>query len=277
MEEWEKIARTLPCGRSTRVNCCRQDLSRVINHTPKGYGTYCFRCGEDSKEFVPHGVLPLSKMLEHKEALDAYTDASGPLSLPTDFEVLSDNSPREAWVWLFKAGVSSSIARHYGFGYSESLARVVLPVRDISEQLVCVQSRAIYERQTPKYLNLKVSTSRAVFRSDDQLLLKPDEGIIVVTEDILSAVRVGRLYPCISTLGTTLTYTVAMKYLTRARKVYIWYDGDEAGVNGASKAAKVLTVLGVSYGIIKTNKDPKRYNNDEIKDIVSKMETSQDD
>lgn len=270
MEEWEKTARKLPCGRSIRVKCCRKDRSQVISHTPKGYSTYCFRCGDDSRQFIPHGVRPLGELIKQQEALDAYIRSSGTCALPDDYKIADDTMPREAWLWLLKSGVSSSLARHYKFGYSESLGRVVLPVWDRQERLVAVQNRAIHSSQKPKYLNIKGGGSHAVFESDDATFIEnPITDTLVITEDILSTVRAGRVCPAISTLGTTLHYSVASSILLQPyTRVLIWYDGDEAGVRGAIKAKKVLTLLGIPCSVIDTDKDPKEYNNEEIREII---------
>lgn len=270
MQEWEKIARKLPCGRSIRTKCCQADRSQVITHSTSGYSAYCFRCGDDSRQFIPHGVRPLSEMIKQQEALDAYRNGCGSLSLPPDFRVLDLDCPKEAWLWFLKSGVPSSIVRHYKFGFSESLGRVVLPVWDRQERLVAVQNRAIYPNQKPKYVNLKGGGSHAVFESDDATFLdNPITDVTVITEDILSCVRVGRVCPALSTLGTTLHYSVASERLLAPNtRVLIWYDGDEAGVRGAKKAEGVLTMLGVPCSIIKTEKDPKEYNNEEIKTII---------
>lgn len=117
-------------------------------------------------------------------------------------------------------------------------------------------------------MNLEGGASKAYFESDDATFLGDPLPGIVVTEDILSSVRVGRVLPSISTLGTSLHYNVAQHALNPCERVFIWYDGDEAGVRGATKAKKTLTMLGIPCSIVTTDKDPKEYNNEEIKDII---------
>ena len=171
-----------------------------------------------------------------------------------------------------KSGVSVDVAKHYGFGWSESMGRVVLPVYDEVGNLCTTQSRAVYPDQKPKYMNKKNGDMTCVaFYSDDALLLgEPVTQGIVITEDILSAVRVGRLMPSVSTLGTNLSDKLCMR-LIRALNgiVCVWYDGDEAGVRGARKAYKTLRMQGVQAKIIKTEKDPKEYSNAEIRSIIT--------
>lgn len=268
MEEWEKIARSLPCGRSVRIKCCRADRSQVISHTEHGYSSYCFRCGGDSRKFKAHGVRSLSELINHRKELDAYIAERGTITLPNDF---TRDIPQVGLLWFLKYGVSSDVARHYGFGWSESMGRVVIPVYDEVGRLCTTQSRAVYPGQKPKYMNKKSGDMTAVaFHSDDALLLgDPIQEGIVITEDILSAVRVGRLMPALSTLGTHLSDKLAVRVLKALTgRVFIWYDGDEAGVRGARKAYKTLKLQGANPIIIKTEKDPKEYNNDEIREII---------
>lgn len=191
------------------------------------------------------------------------------MSLPSDF---STDIPEIGLLFLLKAGVSADIASHYRFGWSEKMGRVVMPVYNESDTLRTTQSRAVYPDQKPKYMNKRNGDMQTVaFYSDDSLLLgDPLTDCVVMTEDILSCIRVGRLNPCISTLGTNLSNALAVQsFMGFKGGVLIWYDGDEAGVKGANKAKKTLTMLGVQCTIIFTDKDPKEYNNAEIKGVLN--------
>lgn len=190
-------------------------------------------------------------------------EARGKLELPFDFDL---DIPDYGRVWLLKGGVGSSIISHYGIGWSESMNRVVLPVYEDGE-LTAVQSRSVWDAMKPKYLNKKGSTN-SMFWSDPDVQLKRCTDELVITEDILSTIRVGRLNDCVSTLGTSLSDRMAAQLLTLYNKFAIWYDGDEAGVRGARKARKALQIQGGVCRIVNTAKDPKEYNNEEIEDIL---------
>lgn len=268
MDKWEKIARNLPCGRSVRVECCRKDRSQIISHSDKGYGSYCFRCGDDSRRFQAHGVRSVGELIQHRHELDAYLREVGEIALPSDFDPVV---PRDGLLWLLKAGVSAVVATKYNVGWSGSMGRVVIPVYDEAGRLRTTQSRAVYDGQTPKYMNKKSGDMAAVcFHSDDALLLDdPITEGIVVTEDILSAIRVGRLMPAISSLGTHVSDKIAVQLARSTDIVYVWYDGDEAGLRGAAKAKKTLELQGLDVRLIKTELDPKEYSNDEIRRTIT--------
>jgi hypothetical protein len=268
MEDWERIARNLPCGRSVRVKCCRGDRSQVISHTERGYSTYCFRCGEDSKQFRSHGHRSLAERLQHKKELEQYMHGGGVLEVPEDF---TPNIPAAVLAWLLKAGVSYRLAQAYGIGWSPKLNRIVLPVWE-GDTLIAVQSRAVYAGQFPKYLNKSggVHKSPLFWSNPAYSLPEYSSNVLVITEDILSTIRVGRLFPAVSTLGTKLSIHRAVRSsIAQADMVLIWYDPDEAGTKGAQAAQKKLDLIGVPCTIIKSDKDPKEYDNATIQQKVN--------
>lgn len=272
MSDWEKVARRLPCGRKVRVKCCGNDMSQIISHSEKGYSTYCFRCGDGSRQFTPHGERSLADMIKHRKELNEYMEEQGELELPSDFDL---EIPDYGRVWLLKGGVGAYLVKKYNIGWSEKMNRVVLPVFE-EGTLTAVQSRSVWDAQQPKYLNKKGSSS-ALFWAKKKLQLERVSNALCITEDILSTIRVGRLNDCVSTLGTILSDKTAARLLEDYDEFFIWYDGDEAGLRGARKGKRALQMQGGKVHLIKTELDPKEYNNDEIKEILcQKCETSKD-
>lgn len=265
MKDWVKTAMKLPCGRSVRVKCCNKDLSRVITHSSEGYSTVCFRCGLSGREFVPHGVRTIADQLRHKRELEAYLDTHGDVSLPDDF---TGDIPDIGRAWLLKGGVSTFLSTHYHIGWSAKMHRVVIPVYDVQGNLVAVQARAVEKYQKPKYRN-KIGVSTSLFWSDSAVSLQEPVGEwCVLTEDILSTLRVGRLQHAVASLGTSISHRTAARILKHHRQIIIWYDGDAAGVKGAAKARKVLELQGAEVIVIRTEEDPKSYNNEQITNII---------
>jgi len=255
MQEWEKTAKRLPCGRHVRVRCCKDDLSRIISHTEKGYSTYCFRCGKQPDEFIGHGALSLAERLRMQKDLDEYVK-SETIKLPDDFTL---EIPDKALAWPLSYGINDDVCRGYGFGWSEKLNRFVMPVYDDNDNLKAVQSRAI-DGFVPKYLN----RGKYLFWSLDS----SNTDYVVITEDMLSTVKVGFCAKAVSTLGTSISTKNASTIVKRYRKIYVWYDNDEAGMNGAKKVRKELMMQGADVRIIHTEEDPKAYTRSQIKDIL---------
>ena len=250
-----------------RVNCCRKDRSRVISHTSHGYSTYCFRCGDDSKLFVGHGTRSASEMIQHRKELEEYMAEVGDIALPYDY---TQDIPREGLLWLLKGGVSRLLREHYKFGWSERMGRVVLPVY-IKGALVAVQNRAVLKGQEPKYMN-KVGGDSSLFWSDPAVALEDGRtDTVVLVEDILSCVRVGRVQRAVSSLGTSISYATAAEIIKHYNRVLVWYDDDKAGLNGARKAKAVLELQGAEVHLIKTDKDPKEYDNEILKSTIKNV------
>lgn len=270
MKDWLKIAKSLDCGRSTRIKCYIASCTglgkaRLVSHNEKGYSTHCFRCGES--DYRPHGVRTIKEMLEHRKQLDKYIAEQGDVRLPSDF---TDDVPPHACAWFLKAGIAVSVAKSYNIGWSPSMNRVILPVTAPNGSLEAVQCRAVHKDQQPKYLNRAGGKKGGILFHSNPDLLRDDlaPNWFVITEDILSAIRVGRYCSAISTLGTTFHTKAMLPYLQSGSGVILWYDGDQAGVKGMAKAKKELDLLGIPCKMIKTELDPKGYSDDEIQQII---------
>jgi hypothetical protein len=264
---WSEIAKALPYGKSTRVVCCGKDASALVSHGRKGFSKYCFRCGEDGKEFIPHEGRQLAEILRMR---DARFEAAQEVALPSDF---TQELPSPAVVWLARGGVTPDLARAYGVGYSKSLHRVILPTYDEKGQLQYMQARALETWQKPKYLNKRGTGVRGVVSwSKPELMLpsaSPVPGICVLTEDALSMFRVGRLQYSASLLGTTLTTERAVALMSAFQTFIVWLDGDKAGMAGQRYAMKFLRLHGASVSHVRTERDPKSYSNEEIMEVLN--------
>lgn len=166
-------------------------------------------------------------------------------------------------VWYMQAGISPEVAQAYRIGYSPKLDRVVMPVYE-QEELVAVQMRACTETQKPKYLNITGGKSAAMFWSRPEI-----PGLVgVVTEDILSAIKIGRVFPSASILGSHINDARTMKLVRKWKEVILWLDPDKAGQEGMKDAANRLLMQGVTVSVILSEKDPKLHTLDEIRDYI---------
>lgn len=257
-EAWLDIAKNLPAGQKVRVQCCAADRSAIVSHNERGYSRFCFRC--KANDFVPHGIRRISDIVRHKTEL-AFINQKR-VMLPTDYTL---DVPMHAMAWYLKVGISPELARSYEIGYTPSMDRVVLPVK-YEDELLAVQMRAVRENQKPKYLNPEgPKVEAAVFMSG------PPTGITVVVEDILSAIKVGRVAHATSILGTTMTDQRAWTIAQHNHTAIIWMDNDKAGKRGKVRAANQLSMQGVRVYEVRTEDDPKTYNLDEIKEHLRSM------
>jgi DNA primase len=263
---WLTTAKTLAAGRRIRIECCAQDKSLLVSNEERGFRAYCFRCGP--RGFVAHGDFSIDQLRRRREELALLQEAK--VRLPHDFT--TEIPPNEA-VWLYRAGISTALAQHYGFGFSQFLRRVVLPVYG-DGRLVGFTARSTVGAK-PKYIE-RMRTPDAVFVADPATALPatdewpegsgPD---LVITEDILSAVRVGRIAKrCVALLGTS-TNANQLAQLSGATTIAIWLDPDRAGRVAAHKLERTLALQGYKTKRIRSEQDPKRYSNREIRRLLS--------
>ncbi len=78
---------------------------------------------------------------------------------------------------------------------------------------------------------------------------------IALTEDILSAAKVGGVGEAWALLGTVLSYSTALALSEAGRPVLLMLDDDPAGRRGAAEAAKTLSLLGVRNHQVYFGKD----------------------
>lgn len=260
-EDYLEQAKALERGRERRIEhyCGEGDVLKIA-HTKDGYSAHCFRCDETG--FTAHVRQTLSQFdfLQQREAQD---EIQATMELP--FDVTAD-IPQEHAIWLYKAGIGSLEIRELGFGYSERLGRVILPVYD-NDILVYLQARATrFPEQQPKYLNIAgANKGNILYKRYAELPVLTDS--VIVTEDILSAARVGKVSTAYSLLGTKLS-DGQVNQLSKYSTVIFWLDGDDAGIQGARKGIRKLQFMVDNLKVIRTPLDPKCYSDRIIKRIL---------
>ncbi|QIG68293.1 putative DNA primase protein [Rhizobium phage RHph_Y1_20] len=258
-----------------RIECCSADRSMLLGNTRKGYTGYCFRCKEPM--FQPHGEFSLAVLARRKAELALVQERL--VQLPRDFTL---EIPTDEAVWLYKAGISSEIARYYGIGWSEYLGRVIVPTYEHGE-LVAYTARLQHGK--PKYIEKSVDPTGCVFVASPALLLPsyrdwahsqgPDA---VLVEDNLSAIRVGRVARhVVSLMGTSANARQLSKALAGHKglrrdamgRVVVWLDPDKPGRSASSRVCQSLRLLGYEVHEVVSERDPKLYANRDIKEFLS--------
>jgi hypothetical protein len=259
--DWLEIAKALPHGSKVRTQCsenCGADNSQIISHSPQGYSRYCFRC--KGKDFQGHGQRRIGDIERHKKERAFLKEKQ--VRLPDDYTL---DVPTRYAIWYIKYGISPELARQYEIGYSEEYNRIVLPVKR-NGLLTAVQMRAVEDWMKPKYLNpTGPSVSKAVFMSGEPT------GTTVVVEDIISAIKVGKVHHATSILGTNMTDERALEIASLNHTAIVWTDNDKAGVRGRIDSARQLRLLGMDVYEIRTPNDPKTYSLDVIKENLKGM------
>jgi len=264
-KKWAAAAKLLPLGGKVYLTCpsCGTDNKFAVFHDKDAYRGWCFKCHYgDTEHRQP--LTFAERQAIRKANLDFET---GAVQLPD----LADDIPAHGLLWFLKAGISTHTAKVYGIGYSEKMDRVVVPVYTDGE-LLAVQARALNKGQVPKYLNSKSPAGDALFQSRSSQRL-PDlsqyTDVLVLTEDALSAIRVGRVIDAWALLGTSISTGQVARIIRHGyNTVVVWLDNDAAGRSGRIKVVSKLMAAGLNVRWISAEHDPKEYTNKEIKEYV---------
>jgi DNA primase len=118
--------------------------------------------------------------------------------------------------------------------------RIIIPIVQ-GGKLVCFQGRDISGKAASKYKSCPDDKAVLPIKSCLYGLDKVRGDSVVVTEGPTKVWRLGSGSVC--TFGATVT-SQQVKTLTRFRRVFILFDEDEAGADGADKLSRQLAVLG---------------------------------
>ena len=259
-DQWLDVARTLPLGGKVRIaHHCATTKDMIVSNSPQGLSAYCFRCGPVG--YRPHGKQTLqerTELIERTRKYERELAAQPRPKLPDDYSI---DIPPQFTGWLDKAGITERLRRQYRIGWSHSLHRIIVPVYSRDGDLSYWQGRAVLPVK-PKYINPKVNKDGLCFWAGDH----KQRDVIVITEDILSAIRVSESLPAASLLGCKVSDRQALD-IGEYRRVFIWLDPDSAGIKGAREARRKLNLL-TDTSIIQSYLDPKELSRREIADIL---------
>lgn len=160
----------------------------------------------------------------------------------------------------------------YSLGWSDSMQRVVIPIysNGTSADLIAVCCRSCTKAIKPKYL-IKQQHTGTLFVSKPKcnVMQLYSSDTLLVAEDILSVIRLGRFARSLSILGTWVNDSFLSYVLEHGfKRVICWYDNDPAGYKAARSSRRKLKLMGVDVLTVRTDKDPKRYSNREIASIL---------
>lgn len=257
--DWLEQAQQLPLGGRRHIqHICGGGNKLLIEHKDNGYSAWCYRCSD--KGWHPHPQPSLAERiakLNAQRAVDAQAEAKVNPPVPTSFD--PRDWPLPARVWLYKAGFSNESIQRNGFYFAAGINRVVLPII-VGGRVVYWQARG-FDPGLAKYINPPI---------DKPLARYGDRGPLVVTEDVLSAARVGEVCRGVSALGTSLSEAAAVNLKQEAGDgpIIIWLDDDDAGRRGRAKFARSLRQVGARVSLLSTPKDPKLYSRAEIEEFL---------
>jgi len=217
---------------------------------------YCFRCGGQGFHAEQESLADKLQRAVHERDADAEARATVQLPEPRVYDL--HEWPRDAALWLYKAGFSPSMIEDMGVYWCPKLGRVVLPIM-VDGHAVFWQARSV--RRQPKILS-------PVMRRKGIVAKYGRGDTIVLCEDSLSAYKVGRETEAWSLLGTKLLPGPLAELIGQSKPVIVWLDSDVPGQRAAAQIIKTLRAYGVAVRNVVTPKDPKLYDRQFIQEIL---------
>jgi hypothetical protein len=252
---------------------------------PNGWYVHCFRCGFAGFFSDGYGDPKQVKAMLERIKAEPQFEAVAQVQLPEDFiKMVSVDSPvpMAAWKWLWDAGLEDADIIRYEIGYSFAYDRVILPCRNYAilqpsgeythKLLGWVGREVKYKTKEERKLHgcVKYLTKKSQAVKHLMFMAPSTSDRVVLVEDVLSAIRVNRAtgYTAMALLTTFIPRK--LMYKLRNKQVTVWLDGDMMAKSIGY--ATQMNTLGIKASYCVTPKDPKDYNDIDIKSFLNRKE-----
>lgn len=236
-------------------NCAIQGRDRKADNLAvyKDGHSYCYSC----HYYIPSpSIERLRQESESKKA--PKVKANDDLIFPPDYMPLMDAlGAKEPQKWLRQYGIQDWEINKHRIGWSNTQSLLIFPVFDNDNNLIMWQGRNFgegikYLTKGPKsdILHLVGQTAR---------------GVIIVTEDMVSAIKVGRTYQAAPLWGSEMSLGLIKTVATGFDVMGVWLDPNKTqkAVEIALRASQYIPTF-----IVVSTKDPKDYNTEAITEFV---------
>ena len=228
-------------------------VSQFIQHEP------CPKCGsKDNLARYADGHAWCFGCKHHEppvfRAIPQMTEKVKSFSMP------EDSSPQigvKGWTWLKKYGIMDAETKD--FLWSDSREWLIMPVYDADHNLLAWQARTFKEGDR-KYMTFGPVS--------DVLNIIGSNNPIIIVEDLLSAIKVGRQFAAVPLYGSNIPLKTITRLATQFKTMGVWLDMDKSreSLKSQLRASQVFG-LGQVRSIF-TEKDPKEYSDEEIREKV---------
>lgn len=272
MMRWLKHKEFLPFAPTTgsvRVNhesseCVGDSNSMKIEVKDNGdIFAYCHRCGKsgnyatayfkavsDEKGCYKH----LQKPMHSTERLAGYVRSTSKMS----------GWSREARRIVLSCGISEREVVANVIKYDKEIDGLYFTVHNGSESCGYILRRFNY--QGPKYINDFDDSVTPRFFIRRPII---SGSTVVLVEDILSAIKVGRQYPAVALLGTNCDVGTKNWLIKNYKRFIIFLDDDNKIVRRNQRVLKnTFDTMGEAHIITGVGRDPKYLSNSELRDII---------
>ena len=242
------------------INCPAGRDSKKRLYVRKKDGSLLFFCHHCQSGAAKHGK---KRYIRDRPMVQTAWD----LKLPADMKPGSTMHV-SGTAWLYRYSITLAERELYNIGWSETVGRVILPVYDQAGTLTAYQARRVLPHDhMPKYLTSKNKGCRfPLFLGTKQT--KTDT--VVLTEDILSAIKVGRQCQAAALLGVNLTRDNRNALLAEGfTKFVVWLDDDNPAVRKAQRdIVRSIEPFATVVKVTGHTCDPKDMQDEQIKSIL---------
>lgn len=174
--------------------------------------------------------------------------------------------PVKVMNWLSQYGLTRKEISDNMFEWSEERQLLVMPVNDEHNNLLFWQGRYFGDNpKMSKYVTGGKPLNVIRFKPGAEMVLSRMSTMILV-EDIISSIKVGRHYPCLPLCGTNIPLDLISRLKDMGfAHIGIWLDADKF-VHAVKRAIVASQVLPSSA--IYTREDPKCYEDREIVNTI---------
>lgn len=227
---------------------------------------FCFGgCGFIVSGYKGMSIEDIKKQLKYEEEKEK---RNATVALPADYSLFIRS---DAQGWLEKYGITKEEQFRYKFGWSEIYESLVLPAYDLGGNLLVCQRRYFGQGAFPKYHTKGYPESVVWTTRPRSADFRPEprdtyNGTIVIVEDVLSAVKIGRRNEATPLFGSNLSLGQIKRLSDRWEEVIFWLDFNKTkeAMKYRLKAAPYFNAAWV----VSTEKDPKDYSDSEISEFI---------
>jgi hypothetical protein len=162
--------------------------------------------------------------------------------------------------WLDSYGVTEQERIVNRICYDLDKDLLVFPIYD-NDRLVVTNCRYFGDNPNyPKYITKGWKSGHF------KLFKKKDSNVIVLCEDFISALKIGRLFNSTPLLGTSIPFPLLLSILGKFSILRIWLDPDKSveSIRLAQKSRQWIP----NCATILSGRDPKDYNTETINELI---------
>ena len=197
-----------------------------------------------------------------KKKLYKHKVSENPYHADAFTETCTYKLPKECYTWLAKYHISFKDTEQHRFFWDRDKFLMVMPIYD-GERMVSSTGRYFGPNPDhPKYVSKGYKTG--YFKLISPVTPSP---VYVLVEDMLSAIRVGKVANAIPLLGTFAPRELILNLAGKQAVLRFWLDRNKAdeAIKQAARARQWVK----DCATIVTDLDPKEYSDEQIKGFIS--------